>query len=184
MHGRCGDGSDALARTLLVETETMPHSSVSRSKRGPAKKCDVRQPDLFEWREEPASPVADVAVAAAAVVSAPAKPKQRDLQRPRATAQSAQTQRIEVDQIPNYDPHDVREVDAALTGVPATKVWFTYRDIKSMFGVSRATVARKVQARLVPGIRFEGRRVVEDGPVRRFSRDQVRFVLLAVRRRI
>jgi hypothetical protein len=47
--------------------------------------------------------------------------------------------------------------------------------------VSRATVARKVQQGLVPGIRFRGASVLPDGPVRRFDRNQLRWLLLALR---
>lgn len=41
--------------------------------------------------------------------------------------------------------------------------------------------ARKVKGGLVPGIAFVGERVVADGPVRRFTRDQIKFLLLAIR---
>lgn len=91
--------------------------------------------------------------------------------------------RIERDELPGYDDHELALVDAALGALPSARQWFTYEDIRSTFGVSRATIARKVKAGLVPDIRFKDGRVVEEGAVRRFSRDQVRFVLLAVRRR-
>lgn len=84
---------------------------------------------------------------------------------------------------PVYDSDEIAWVDACMAALPTAQVWFTYQDIRRSFGVSRATVARKVKAGLVPGIRFKNGRVVEEGAVRRFSRNQVRFVLLAVRRR-
>ncbi|MFZ4604351.1 MAG: hypothetical protein ACOYM8_18070 [Caulobacterales bacterium] len=85
--------------------------------------------------------------------------------------------------LPRYDEDEITIVDATIAEMPPTKLWFTYQDIQRLFGVSRATVARKVKAGLVPGIRFADGRVVEEGAVRRFNRTQVRFVLLAVRRR-
>lgn len=85
--------------------------------------------------------------------------------------------------LPRYDADEIALVDATIAEMPPSKLWFTYQDIQRLFGVSRATVARKVKAGLVPGIRFADGRVVEEGAVRRFSRTQIRFVLLAVRRR-
>ena len=90
---------------------------------------------------------------------------------------------VSASELPAYDDDETEIVDASLAEVSASKIWFTYADIRRYFGVSRATVARKLKAGLVPGIRFQGDRVLEDGAVRRFSRTQVRFVLLAVRRR-
>ncbi len=70
-----------------------------------------------------------------------------------------------------------------LAAWPATKALFTYAEIGLSFGVSRATVARKLKRGLIPGIAFAGELVIADGPVRRFTRDQVKFLLLSVRDR-
>lgn len=88
-----------------------------------------------------------------------------------------------ISELPIYDEDEMEIVYVALAETSASKIWFTHADIRRYFGVSRAMVARKLKAGLVPGIRFEGDRALEGGAVRRFSRTQVRFVLLAVRRR-
>ncbi len=85
--------------------------------------------------------------------------------------------------MPAYDDADRALVEAALAALPAGKGLFTYADVRDSFGISRATVVRKLRGGLVPGIRFVGSRVLEDGPVRRFTREQVRYLLLAARHR-
>ena len=86
-------------------------------------------------------------------------------------------------EMPSYDDADMALVDSALAALPAGKGLFTYADVRDCFGISRATIVRRVRGGLVPGIRFMGARVLEDGAVRRFTRDQVRYLLLAVRHR-
>lgn len=140
-------------------------SPPSGRKRALSSVADKRQSDLFETTN------ARIARETREPVRAATSPK-----RPIARAVSAS-------ELPAYDEDETEIVDASLAEVSAAKIWFTYADIRRYFGVSRATVARKLKAGLVPGIRFEGDRVLEDGAVRRFSRTQVRFVLLAVRRR-
>lgn len=93
------------------------------------------------------------------------------------------TRTVQISELPRYDDDEMEIVDVSLAETNTAKIWFTYADIRRCFGVSRATIARKLKAGLVPGIRFQGNRVVEEGAVRRFSRTQVRYVLLAVRRR-
>lgn len=83
--------------------------------------------------------------------------------------------------MPEYDAAVVAFVDVALAALPIHQLWFTYRDIAASFGISRATVVRRVRDRLVPGIRMAGDRLVADGAVRRFDRRQVRWLLLAAR---
>jgi hypothetical protein len=83
--------------------------------------------------------------------------------------------------LPDYPPLDQELVDRSIAALPPNRIWFTYRAIKECFGVSRATIARKVQQGLVPGIRFRGASVLPDGPVRRFDRNQLRWLLLALR---
>lgn len=85
--------------------------------------------------------------------------------------------------IPSYAAEDVQTVEQVLAAWPATKALFTYSEIRQSFGVSRATVARKLKRGLIPGIAFAGDRVIADGPVRRFTRAQVKFLLLCVRDR-
>ena len=54
------------------------------------------------------------------------------------------------------------------------KMWFTYQISASVRGLaSDSRAAGQEEGGLVPGIRFEGNSVVEDGPVRRFDRSQL-----------
>ncbi|MEQ1617040.1 MAG: hypothetical protein ABL883_01695 [Terricaulis sp.] len=85
--------------------------------------------------------------------------------------------------VPTYAAEDIQTVEQVLSAWPTTKALFTYAEIRQSFGVSRATVARKLKGGLIPGIAFAGERVMADGPVRRFTRDQVKFLLLCVRGR-
>lgn len=83
--------------------------------------------------------------------------------------------------MPVYSDFDRQAVERSLATLPPTKVWFTYAAVRESFGISRATVARRVKEGLVPGIRFRGANVLEDGAVRRFDREQLLWLLLAVR---
>ena len=85
--------------------------------------------------------------------------------------------------MPVYSDFDRQAVERSLATLPATKVWFTYAAVRDSFGISRATIARRVKEGLVPGIRFRGTNVLEDGAVRRFDRAQLLWLLLAVRSR-
>jgi hypothetical protein len=81
-----------------------------------------------------------------------------------------------------YSPEQRQQVDDDIARLPPGRLWFTYADVASVFGVSRATVVRKLRAGLVPGVRLQNNRMLDDGPVRRLSVEQVRYLLLAVRR--
>lgn len=94
---------------------------------------------------------------------------------------SAPTRVVSLVDLPEYPQLDQDLVDQTIAALPAGKMWFTYQAIRECFGVSRATVARRVKKGLVPGIRFSGNSVVEDGSVRRFDRTQLRWLLLSVR---
>lgn len=85
--------------------------------------------------------------------------------------------------MPVYSDFDKQAVERSLATLPPTKVWFTYAAVHESFGISRATVARRVKEGVVPGIRFRGDNVLEDGAVRRFDREQLLWLLLAVRSR-
>lgn len=88
-----------------------------------------------------------------------------------------------VDDMPVYSNEAHESVAAALEALPQAQLWFTYKDIQFFFGVSRATVARRLREGLVPGVRMAGASVVEDAAVRRFDRDQLKWLLLALRHR-
>lgn len=83
--------------------------------------------------------------------------------------------------LPDYPARLVELVERSLVALPENRLWFTYKDINACFGISRATVARRVKDRRVPGIRIVDGRVQQDGPVRRFDRAQLRWLLLSVR---
>jgi len=88
---------------------------------------------------------------------------------------------VAVEDMPHYPAELHEAVDRMLADLRADRVLLTYRAIKECFGISRATVARRVKEGLVPGVRMAGGRVLDDGPVRRFDRMQLRWLLLAVR---
>jgi hypothetical protein len=88
-----------------------------------------------------------------------------------------------VGDMPAYSHQAHESVAAALEALPQAQLWFTYKDIQYFFGVSRATVARRLREGLVPGVRMAGASVVEDAAVRRFDRGQLKWLLLALRHR-
>ncbi|GIK50988.1 MAG: hypothetical protein BroJett013_36850 [Alphaproteobacteria bacterium] len=88
-----------------------------------------------------------------------------------------------VDDMPAYSDEAHESVAAALEALPQAQLWFTYKDIQFFFGVSRATVARRLREGLVPGVRMAGSSVMEDAAVRRFDRSQLKWLLLALRHR-
>lgn len=88
---------------------------------------------------------------------------------------------VTLEDMPDY-PLDLQQaVDQMLADLGAGNNLMTYRAIRDCFGISRATVARRVKEGLVPGVRMANGRVLDDGPVRRFDRTQLRWLLLAVR---
>lgn len=137
-------------------------------------------PDLFEFA---ATHTATAVVARPPIERAPKPaPISKKVHR-RLSAGGAETatSTVSVEAMPTYPEELHRAVERSLTELPPDKVWFTYRDIKRHFGVSRATVARRVKDGLVPGIRRQRDRVLDDGAVRRFDRVQLHWLLLAVR---
>ncbi len=88
---------------------------------------------------------------------------------------------IGTDDLPRYPSEVIDLVERSLLDLPRDKCWFTYKDIKRCFGVSRATIARRLKDGLVPGVRFCDGRMLEDGAVRRLDREQLRWLLLAIR---
>ncbi|MES1199879.1 MAG: hypothetical protein ABUS57_00305 [Pseudomonadota bacterium] len=83
--------------------------------------------------------------------------------------------------MPTYPPALVDAVDRIVAELGANRMLFTYRTIEQCFGISRATVSRRLKDGLVPGARIANGRVMEEGSVRRFDRTQLRWLLLAVR---
>ena len=52
---------------------------------------------------------------------------------------------VTVQDMPSYHDELVALVRQSIKEVPADSVWFTYRDIQRLFGVSKATIARRLQ---------------------------------------
>lgn len=88
---------------------------------------------------------------------------------------------ISVEDMPGYAELEHEIVERSLMTLPEDRIWFTYSAVQRCFGISRATIARRMKDGLIPGIRFQGANVLEDGPVRRFDRTQLRWLLLAAR---
>jgi len=165
------------------------------SRRSKASSVSTLQPDLFAFgmspqsatvvRDRDANPIEAVIPAitrsaSSAAVSSPSTPPPR-VTKPAAARVLRETHIVSLADLPDYPPLDQELVDRSIAALPPNRIWFTYAAIRECFGVSRATVARKVKKGLVPGIRFRGASVLEDGPVRRFDRNQLRWLLLALR---
>lgn len=88
---------------------------------------------------------------------------------------------VAVEDLPSYPPDLVAAAKRSIKEIATDRVLLTYKEIDAFFGISRATVARRLKDGLVPGIRIRHGRVLEDGPVRRLDRTQVLYLLLAVR---
>lgn len=88
---------------------------------------------------------------------------------------------VGVGDMPFYPPELHEIIDTMLADLPGEVVLLTYRAIEKHFGVSRATVARRLKDGLVPGVRIVDGHVLDDGAVRRFDRTQLRWLLLSVR---
>jgi len=85
--------------------------------------------------------------------------------------------------MPIYPPDLIASAKRSIKEIATDRVLLTYKEIDAFFGISRATVARRLKDGLVPGIRIRYGRVLADGPVRRLDRTQVLYLLLAVRGR-
>lgn len=101
---------------------------------------------------------------------------------------SVRTRRVErpiraltVKDMPVYAPELMAAATRSIKEARTDRVMLTYKEIDAFFGISRATVARRLKDGLVPGIRMLHGRVLEDGPVRRLDRTQLLYLLLAVR---
>lgn len=141
-------------------------------------------PDLFEFAATHTATVVIAPPPASKPAPKPAPaPAPKKAPRPIAARNTeAPVSTVSIETMPTYPDDLHRAVERSLAELPSDKVWFTYRDIKRHFGVSRATVARRVKDQLVPGIRLEHGRVLDDGAVRRFDRAQLHWLLLSVRR--
>lgn len=92
-----------------------------------------------------------------------------------------QVRTVAVKDLPNYPPELIASVRRTIKEAPTDRVLLTYKEINAFFGVSRATVARRLKDGKVPGIRLLHGRVLEDGSVRRLDQTQLLYLLLSVR---
>ncbi len=90
---------------------------------------------------------------------------------------------LTVEDMPTYQTELIIAAKRSIKEISTDRVLLAHKEIDSIFGISRATVARRLKDGLVPGIRIRHGRVLEDGPVRRLDRTQVLYLLLAVRAR-
>ncbi len=153
---------------MTLRSETKIKSKATRK----AKPCDPGQLGLFD--QPRASPPA-IDAAPASIVARRAMPA------PSRQANEFHAMALTIEDMPDYPAHLVASVEQSIRDAPTDRVLLTYRDIQDFFGVSRATVARRMKEGLVPGIRLLHGRVLDDGPVRRLDRTQVKWLLLAVR---
>lgn len=88
---------------------------------------------------------------------------------------------IRMADMPAYSQEEVAAVEHVIASIRTDRQLLGYKDLKAYFGVSKATANRRMKDGLVPGVRILDGRVLRDGGVRRLSREQVRWLLLAVR---
>ncbi|MBL8547178.1 MAG: hypothetical protein JNL81_12005 [Hyphomonadaceae bacterium] len=153
-------------------TEVRTAKGARKPRNGPA------QLSLFDTPLEAPAPLRTP------VASAPVDKVSATVSRPRGrVARPPEIMTLKPEDMPDYPLDLVTQVEQEIAAIPTDRVLLTYKEIWDYFGVSRATVVRRMKDGLVPGIRMSGGRVLDDGPVRRLSRVQVRWLLLAVRRR-
>lgn len=144
------------------------------AKRSGKPKLDPAQLGLFDG-------LAPALIAPVPLVSLASKPL--PVPAPKPVKRTPKGERIVSESdMPDYPADLASSVDQSIRSIPTDRVLLTYREIQDYFGVSRATVTRRMKDGLVPGIRLVHGRVLDDGPVRRLDRTQVRWLLLAVRR--
>jgi len=162
----------------------MAHGRVKRSV------VDDRQLDLFS--SAPALVHQEAAPIVPAKPSTPTPPPGKPIQsrkspeRPERKARAPKPKRmhdyvVDANDIPPFPPEAEAFAAEALASAPSGKALFTYADIALYFGISRATVIRRQRSGIIPGVRFIGSRVLEEGHVRRLTREQVRYLLMVSR---
>lgn len=162
---RTANDNAMLAQLCLFDVETEPETVATA--------CSTKSPP----------PVASPTDAGPAKASA--RRKRTAPQRVRVGPKACQpvSRVLTLDDMPKYPVEAIERAMQALQQLPSSQLWFTYKDVRFYFGVSRATVARRLQEGLVPGVTMAGASVIEDAPLRRFDREQLRWLLLAIRHR-
>lgn len=146
---------------------------------------DVEMPETVATACSMKSPPRVVSPADALPAKAGPRRKRASPERVRAGPKTFQpvSRVLTLDDMPKYPVEAIERATQALHQLPSSQLWFTYKDIQFFFGVSRATVARRLREGLVPGVRMAGSSVMEDAAVRRFDRGQLKWLLLALRHR-
>lgn len=170
-------GALAVAAASQLDLFAAPRSSSQQPLLPLAPQAPATAPNISAPRGSAIKPAAEPVIAR----RAPSAAKPSVARKP--TVKMSDIRITTVADMPSYSDFDREAVERSLATLPANKVLFTYAAVQDCFGISRATVARRVKEGLVPGIRFRGSNVLEDGAVRRFDRAQLLWLLLAVRAR-
>jgi hypothetical protein len=174
---------DELIPTLASRSARRP-ASRRAARSGEAERPHAGQLSLFDVAidSKDQAPATDGAQASAPEAKPLATKPASTRAHTRAIDQRA-TRVLTLSDMPIYSGAAHEAVDAALKLLPPGQLWFTYKDVHFSFGVSRATVARRLREGLVPGVAMAGAGVMEEAPVRRFDRVQLKWLLLALRHR-
>lgn len=98
-----------------------------------------------------------------------------------AMEKSSASRLITPAEMPDYPPSEIAAVERSIAAIPTDRALLGYKEVQSYFGVSKATANRRMKEGVVPGVRMANGVVIRDGGVRRLSREQVKWLLLAVR---
>jgi hypothetical protein len=123
--------------------------------------------------------VAAIASAGNSVIRLSLPTHKRAMRRP--PANSARPRLITEKDLPSYPELEVAAVERLVADIKSDRALLGYKDVWDHFGVSKATANRRMKEGLVPGVRIVDGVVMRDGGVRRFSREQVKWLVLAVR---
>jgi hypothetical protein len=146
---------------------------------------DVAQLGLFDVRDsealgDEAPPLVHTTVLVENSVIRLSLRSSRRVKRP-PPPKSASPRLITEKDLPSYPEQEVAAVERLVAGIKSDRALLGYHDVWMHFGVSKATANRRMKDGLVPGVRIANGVVMRDGGVRRFSREQVKWLVLAVR---
>ncbi|MDX2277378.1 MAG: hypothetical protein NW206_18175 [Hyphomonadaceae bacterium] len=137
--------------------------------------CETLAPKVAPAREQAAAPITSIGSAVVRLnlashkrVTRPPPPK------------SARARLINEKDLPCYPEPEIAAVERLVAAISSDRALLGYKDIWKHFGVSKATANRRMKDGLVPGVRIVDGVVMRDGGIRRFSREQVKWLVLAV----
>lgn len=147
---------------------------------------DVAQLGLFDTfdigrpQDAPSTPPAPaISLAGNSVIRLSLRSTKRSRRSP--PSKSASPRLITENDLPSYPEQEVAAVERLVASIKSDRALLGYSDVWAHFGVSKATANRRMKDGLVPGVRIANGVVMRDGGVRRFSREQVKWLVLAVR---